>query len=94
LPGRRQVSPKSKIASPLVHKRMHSETDNQHSTEKQTEPLITLRVITPSRNGGVRSVLPVNPFGFLQREIDRLFENFTGGSEAAGQAQVTLVSSM
>src|SRR6202047_407614 len=94
LPGRRQASPKSKIASPLVHKRMHSETDNQHSTEKQTEPLITLRVITPSRNGGVRSVLPVNPFGFLQREIDRMFENFTGGSEAAGQAQVTLVPSM
>ena len=55
---------------------------------------MTLRVITPSGNGGVRSVLPVNPFGFLQREIDRLFENFTGGSEAAGQAQVTLVPSM
>ena len=55
---------------------------------------MTLRVITPSENGGVRSVLPVNPFEFLQREIDRLFENFTGGSEAAGQAQVTLVPSM
>src|SRR6202022_1252652 len=55
---------------------------------------MTLRVISPSENGGVRSVLPVNPFEFLQREIDRLFENFTGGSEAAGPPPVTLVPSM
>jgi hypothetical protein len=34
LPGRRQASPKSKIASPLVHRRMRPETDNQHPTEK------------------------------------------------------------
>ena len=50
-----------------------------------------LSLLTPFGNGAGRSTLPVNPFGFLQREIDRLFENFTGGSETAGQAQVTLV---
>jgi len=55
---------------------------------------MALRSLTPSGNGGPRAALAANPFGFLQREIDRLFEDFTRGSEVAGQAQVTLVPSM
>ena len=55
---------------------------------------MALRSLTPFGNGGPRAALAANPFGFLQREIDRLFEDFTRGSEVAGQAQVTLVPSM
>ena len=54
---------------------------------------MNLRSLIPSGNGGSRSVSPsANPFGFLQREIDRLFEDFTRGAlEAPGKAQVNLV---
>ena len=61
---------------------------------------MALGLITPSGNGGVRSALAANPLGFLQREIDRLFEDFmgspkdTGPAKDTGQAQVTLVPSM
>ena len=61
---------------------------------------MALRLITPSGNGGVGSALAVNPLGFLQREIDRLFEDFMGSpkdsrqAKDTGQAQVTLVPSM
>jgi HSP20 family protein len=57
---------------------------------------MNLRSLIPSGNGGTRNVGPaVNPFGFLQREIDRLFQDFTrGGLEVPGQAQVNLVPSI
>jgi HSP20 family protein len=61
---------------------------------------MVLSLITPSGNGGVRSALAVNPLGFLQREVDRLFEDFIGSPKDTGpvkdtrQAQVTLVPSM
>ena len=56
---------------------------------------MTLRSLTPSGNGGPRTALALNPFGFLQREIDRLFEDFTrGGLEPQGQAQANLVPRM
>jgi HSP20 family protein len=56
---------------------------------------MNLRSLIPSGNGGGRSVSPaINPFGSLQREIDRLFEDFTRGIEVASQAQVNLVPSI
>jgi HSP20 family protein len=55
---------------------------------------MALRSISLSGNGG-RSSFAMNPFGFLQREIDRLFEDFTRGSlEPSGQAQINLMPSM
>jgi HSP20 family protein len=55
---------------------------------------MALRSLTPARNGGSRAALAANPFGFLQREIDRLFQDLTAGPDVAGQAQITLVPSM
>ena len=56
---------------------------------------MNLRSLIPSGNGGARATQIVNPFGFLHREIDRLFDEFTRGTlEAAGPAQVKLVPSM
>ena len=56
---------------------------------------MNLRSLIPSGNGGARATQIVNPFGFLHREIDRLFDEFTRGTlEAAGPAQVNLVPSM
>jgi HSP20 family protein len=55
---------------------------------------MALRSLTPAGNGGSRAALAINPFGFLQREIDRLFQDFSGGSDLVGQAQITLVPSM
>src|SRR3981189_2582056 len=56
---------------------------------------MNLRSLIPSGNGGARATQIVNPFGFLHREIDRLFDEFTRGTlEAAGAAQVNLVPSM
>jgi HSP20 family protein len=63
--------------------------DNQ-PTSHQMETPMALRSLTPS-NGGSRSALALNPFGFLQREIDRLFQDVTRGPDLAGQAQVMLV---
>jgi HSP20 family protein len=55
---------------------------------------MALRSITPSGNGGSRT-LALNPFGFLQREIDRLFEDFSrNGLELQGPAQANLVPRM
>jgi hypothetical protein len=51
---------------------------------------MALRSLTPAGNGGSRAALAINPFGFLQREIDRLFQDFSGGSDLVGQAQITL----
>jgi HSP20 family protein len=56
---------------------------------------MTLRSLTPSGNGGTRTSPSLNPFGFLHREIDRLFEDFTRGTpDVPGAAQVTLVPSI
>jgi len=56
---------------------------------------MNLRSLIPSGNGGARATQIVNPFGFLHREIDRLFDEFTRGTlEAAGPAHVNLVPSM
>jgi HSP20 family protein len=56
---------------------------------------MNLRSLIPSGNGGARATQAVNPFGFLHREIDRLFDEFTRGPlEAAGPAQVNLIPSM
>jgi len=58
---------------------------------------MNLRSLIPSGNGngGTRVQAPANLFGSLQREIDRLFEDFTRGSVGApGQAQVNLVPSI
>lgn len=54
---------------------------------------MNLRSLIPSGNGGNRTPA-ANPFGFLHREIDRLFEDFTRGLDVAGQAQVSLVPSI
>src|SRR3954462_1687639 len=58
------------------------------------ETLMNLRSLIPSGNGGTRTNPSGNPFGFLHREIDRLFEDFTRGIDAGGQAQVNLVPSI
>ena len=55
---------------------------------------MNLRSLIPSGNGGTRTNPSANPFGFLHREIDRLFEDFTRGLDAGGQAQVNLVPSI
>ena len=56
---------------------------------------MNLRSLIPSGSGGTRTNTPSgNPFGFLHREIDRLFEDFTRGIDAGGQAQVNLVPSI
>jgi HSP20 family protein len=55
------------------------------------------RSLIPSGNGnaGTRVQAPVNLFGSLQREIDRLFEDFARGSAGMpGQAQINLVPSI
>src|SRR3954466_9869492 len=59
------------------------------------EAPMNLRSLIPSGNGGTLTNPPSgNPFGFLHREIDRLFEDFTRGIDAGGQAQVNLVPSI
>src|SRR3977135_42746 len=58
------------------------------------ETLMNLRSLIPSGNGGTRTNPSGNPFGVLHREIDRLFEDFTRGIDAGGQAQVNLVPSI
>jgi HSP20 family protein len=55
---------------------------------------MNLRSLIPSGNAGTRTNFPASPFGSLQREIDRLFEDFTRGMDVLGQAQVNLVPSM
>ena len=56
---------------------------------------MNLRSLTPSGNGGTRMSPSVNPFGFLHREIDRIFEDLTRGTpDVPGPAQVTLVPSI
>ena len=55
---------------------------------------MNLRSLIPSGNGGTRTNPSGNPFGFLHREIDRLFEDFTRGIDAGGQAQVNLIPSI
>jgi HSP20 family protein len=55
---------------------------------------MNLRSLVPFGNVGTRANPPANPFGSLQREIDRLFEDFTRGMDVLGQAQVNLVPSM
>src|SRR6202048_4452158 len=55
---------------------------------------MNLRSLVPFGNVGTRASPPANPFGSLQREIDRLFEDFTRGMDVLGQAQVNLVPSM
>ena len=53
-----------------------------------------LRSLIPSGNGGTRTNSAGNPFGFLHREIDRLFDDFTRGLDVGGQGQVNLVPSI
>jgi HSP20 family protein len=55
---------------------------------------MNLRSLIPSGNGGSRVNPSGNPFGFLHREIDRLFEDFTRGLDATGQTQGSLVPSI
>jgi HSP20 family protein len=55
---------------------------------------MNLRSLVPFGNVGTRANPPANTFGSLQREIDRLFEDFTRGMDVLGQAQVNLVPSM
>ena len=55
---------------------------------------MNLRSLVPLGNAGTRVNPPANQFGSLQREIDRLFEDFTRGMDVLGQAQVNLVPSM
>ena len=55
---------------------------------------MNLRSLIPSGNGGSRVNPSGNPFGFLHREIDRLFEDFTRGLDASGQTQGNLVPSI
>jgi HSP20 family protein len=53
-----------------------------------------LRSLIPSGNGGTRTSSAANPFGFLHREIDRLFDDLTRGLDVGGQGQVNLVPSI
>jgi HSP20 family protein len=53
-----------------------------------------LRSLIPSGNGGTRTISAATPFGFLHREIDRLFDDFTRGLDVGGQGQVNLVPSI
>jgi HSP20 family protein len=56
---------------------------------------MNLRSLIPSGDNGTRVRPFAMPFGSLQREIDRLFEDFTRGSQdVAGPAQVNLVPSI
>jgi HSP20 family protein len=56
---------------------------------------MNLRSLTPSSDNGTRVRSFAMPFGSLQREIDRLFEDFTRGSpDVVGPAQVNLVPSI
>jgi HSP20 family protein len=55
---------------------------------------MNLRSLIPSGNGGNRVNPSGNPFGFLHREIDRLFEDFTRGLDVTGQTQANLVPSI
>jgi HSP20 family protein len=60
------------------------------------ENVMALRALTPSGNGGSRSVQPVTVFGTLHREIDRLFDDFTRGGFGlmAAPAQSNLLPSI
>src|SRR3981081_3868479 len=65
------------------------------SSRGTKERPMNLRSLIPSGNGGAPATQVVNPFGFLHREIDRLFDEFTRGTvDAAGPAQVNLIPSM
>jgi HSP20 family protein len=55
---------------------------------------MNLRSLIPSGNGGSRVNPSGNPLGFLHREIDRLFEDFTRGLDATGQTKGSLVPSI
>jgi HSP20 family protein len=58
---------------------------------------MNLRALMPfgSGNGGTRTQPPAHLFGSLHREVDRLFEDFTGNALGPfGQAQVNLVPSI
>jgi HSP20 family protein len=55
---------------------------------------MNLRSLIPSGNGGNRVNPSGNPFGFLHREIDRLFEDFTRGLDVTGPTQANLVPSI
>src|SRR6202048_2165458 len=61
---------------------------------RNKETVMNLRSLVPFGDIGSRPNPPANPFGSLQREIDRLFEDFTRGMDVVGQAQVNLVPSM
>jgi HSP20 family protein len=60
------------------------------------EIVMALRELTPSGNGGGRSVQPHTLFGSLHREIDRLFDDFTRGGFGvlAAPAQINLLPSI
>src|SRR5258705_13905808 len=58
---------------------------------------MNLRALMPfgSGNGGTRTQPPAHLFGSLHREVDRLFEDFTGNALGPfGKAQVNLVPSI
>jgi HSP20 family protein len=60
------------------------------------EIVMALRALTPSGNGGTRTVQPASLFGSLHREIDRLFDDFTHGGFGllAMPAQTNLLPSI
>ena len=51
---------------------------------------MNLRSLIPSGNGGTRTNPSANPFGFLHREIDRLFEDLRAGSTREAKPRSTL----
>ena len=55
---------------------------------------MNLRSLIPSGNGGTRTNPSGNPFGFLHREIDRLFEDFTRGMRRGRPGPGQLVPSI
>ena len=57
---------------------------------------MNLKSLVPFGNGGARAASPANVFGSLQREIDRLFDDFTRGSMGmlGPQAQTNLMPSI
>jgi HSP20 family protein len=63
----------------------------QQSTDKRRFSM-HLRSLIPSGNGGTRTSSAANPFGFLHREIDRLFDDLT--RDVGGQGRVNLVPSI
>jgi HSP20 family protein len=60
------------------------------------EIAMNLKSLVPFGNGGARTASPANVFGSLQREIDRLFDDFTRGSMGmlGPQAQTNLMPSI